>query len=222
MVYSSKRGLSPVTVSFASFIAFVSAHPVFAYVVVWLVAMLEAVPVFGSLIPGSSIIIGLSALISSGVLNLTAMATAAVTGAFVGDNLAFLVGHRQQRQILAAWPLSLYPKLVERCEEFFNRYGRVAVFLGRFIAPIRAFIPVTAGAVGMPARTFVTFDIPAILLWASVHILPGMEAGSLLEQWGVRVKHWLIPAMAVGAAIWLVIWAVMHLRRNIARSEAAG
>ena len=210
------------TISFASLIAFVSTHPDYAYVVVWLVAMLEAVPVFGSLIPGSSIIIGLSALISTGGLDLTAMAVAAVTGAFIGDNVAFLVGHRQQRRILAAWPLSLYPKLVERCERFFNRYGRVAVFLGRFIAPIRAFIPVTAGAVGMPPRTFFAFDIPVILFWASVHILPGMMAGSLLEEWGVRVKHWLVPAMAVGAAIWLVIWAVMHLRRNIARSEAAG
>jgi membrane protein DedA with SNARE-associated domain len=211
-----------VTDHFASLIAFVSTHPDYAYVVVWLVAMLEAVPVFGSLIPGSSIIIGLSALIATGALDLSAMAIAAVTGAFIGDGLAFFVGHRQQRRILATWPLSLYPGLVQRCEEFFRRYGRVAVLLGRFIAPIRAFIPVTAGAVGMPPRTFVAFDIPAILLWAFVHILPGLVAGSLLEQWGVRVKHWLIPAMAVGAAIWLVIWAVMHLRRNIARSEAAG
>jgi membrane-associated protein len=210
-----------VTDHFASLIAFVSTHPDYAYVVIWLVAMSEAVPVFGSLLPGSSIIIGLSALIATGALDLTAVVIAAVTGALIGDGLAFLVGHRQQRRILATWPLSLYPGLVQRCEDFFRRYGRVAVLLGRSIAPIRAFIPVTAGAVGMPTRTFVSFDIPAILLWASIHILPGMAAGSLLEQWGVRVKHWLIPAIAIAAVVWFAITVIMHLR-NIARSTAAG
>ncbi len=44
------------------FIAFVSSHAWLAYLTLFLAALLEAVPVVGSVIPGSTIILALSAL----------------------------------------------------------------------------------------------------------------------------------------------------------------
>jgi membrane-associated protein len=46
-------------------IAFVSAHAGLAYLTLFLAALLEAVPVVGSVIPGSTIILALSALVPS-------------------------------------------------------------------------------------------------------------------------------------------------------------
>jgi membrane protein DedA with SNARE-associated domain len=207
-----------VTPVFSDIIAFVSAHPHWAYATVALVALLEAVPVFGSLIPGSSLIVGLSALIATGALDLPGMLVSAIVGALLGDVTAFAVGYKEQRKILRVWPLSIYPRLVETSEAFFRDHGRLAILIGRFVAPIRAFVPITAGALGMPPRTFILFDFVAIVIWASAHILPGMVAGSLLDQWGARVEHYLLPAIAAGAAIWLVIWAVLHWRHTAART----
>ena len=51
-------------------IAFVSAHAWLAYLTLFLAALLEAVPVVGSLVPGSTIILALSALIPGGELAL--------------------------------------------------------------------------------------------------------------------------------------------------------
>ncbi len=39
-------------------------------------------------------------------------------------------------------------------EAFFHRWGALAVFFARFLPPIRAFVPVTAGALGMPPILF--------------------------------------------------------------------
>ena len=55
-------------------IAFVSAHPWAAYLVLFLAALLEAIPVVGALVPGSTIILALSALVPGGELKLSGSA----------------------------------------------------------------------------------------------------------------------------------------------------
>ncbi len=104
-------------------IAFVSAHAWLAYLTLFLAALLEAVPVVGSVIPGSTIILALSALVPGGELRLEWVLAAAVAGALLGDGSAFWIGHRAQREILSSWPLSNYPRVVAQSEAFFHRWG---------------------------------------------------------------------------------------------------
>ena len=65
-------------------IAFVSAHAWVAYFTLFLAALLEAVPVVGAVIPGSTIILALSALVPGGELQLGAVLAAAIAGALLG------------------------------------------------------------------------------------------------------------------------------------------
>ncbi len=157
-------------------IAFVSEHAWLAYLTVFLAALLEAVPVLGSLIPGSTIILALSALIPGGRLDLIGVLSVAMLGAALGDGTAFWIGHRQNRRILQIWPLSNYPNLVARSEAFFLRFGTLAVFFARFVPPVRAFVPITAGALQMAPLRFFAVNIAAIVLWAPAHVLPGVVA----------------------------------------------
>ena len=110
------------------FISFVSTHAWLAYLTLFLAALLEAVPIVGAVIPGSTIIFALSALVPGGELKLGWVLLAAIAGALLGDGSAFLLGYREQREILKAWPLSNYPRLVSQSEAFFNRWGTLAVF----------------------------------------------------------------------------------------------
>src|SRR5215218_2282686 len=166
------------------FIAFVSAHAWLAYLTLFLAALLEAVPVVGAVIPGSTIILALSALVPGGELSLGPVLAAAAAGAVLGDGSAFWIGHRAQRELLSSWPLSRYPRLVAQSEAFFRRWGALAVFFARFVPPIRAFVPVTAGALDMAPLRFYAASIPAVLLWALAHVLPGVLAMSALHQYG--------------------------------------
>src|ERR1700744_6523330 len=77
-------------------ITFVSANAWLAYLTLFLAALLEAVPVIGSVIPDSTIILALSALVPGGQLKLQWVLAAAVAGAVLGDGAAFWVGHRTQ------------------------------------------------------------------------------------------------------------------------------
>jgi membrane protein DedA with SNARE-associated domain len=195
-------------------VAFVSTHAGLAYLALFLAALLEAVPVVGSVIPGSTIIFALSALVPGGELRLEWVLAAAIAGALLGDGSAFWAGHRSQSEILNSWPLSNYPRVIAKSEAFFRRWGTLAVFLARFVPPVRAFVPITAGALGMPPMRFYAVNIPAILLWAPAHVLPGVLAVSALHKYGFEphagfAKHYWILAVIGGATIIaLVTWAI--------------
>ena len=208
-------------------ISFVSAHAVLAYLTLFLAALLEAVPIVGSVIPGSTIIFALSALVPGGDLRLEWVLTAAVAGALLGDGSAFWLGHREQREILNAWPLSSYPRVVAQSEAFFHRWGTLAVFFARFVPPIRAFVPMTAGALGMTPPMFFAVNVPAVLLWAPAHVLPGVLAVSALHRYGGLAphagvaKHYWIAAVIVGASIIALASWVIRRRRGSGKIEPA-
>jgi membrane protein DedA with SNARE-associated domain len=196
-------------------IAFVSAHPELAYLTLFLAALLEAVPVVGSLVPGSTIILALSALVPGGELKLGPVFAAAIAGALVGDGTAFWVGHRSQREILSAWPMTNYPRVVAQSEAFFNRWGALAVFFARFVPPIRAFVPITSGALGMPPLRFYGVNIPAILVWAAAHILPGVLAVSALHEYAGLPHHehvgkhlWMFAVLGSALIVGLAVWTI--------------
>lgn len=196
-------------------IAFVSAHAWLAYLTLFLAALLEAVPVVGSVIPGSTIILALSALVPGGDLRLEWVLAAAIAGALLGDGSAYWIGHRSQREILSSWPLSNYPRVIAQSEAFFHRWGALAVFFARFVPPIRAFVPVTAGALGMPPLRFFSVNIPAVLLWAPAHVLPGVLAVSALHEYaglphhaGLARYYWMLAVIVGALLIALATWTI--------------
>ena len=207
-------------------IAFVSANAWLGYLTLFLAALLEAVPVVGSVIPGSTTILALSALVPGGELKLEWVLAAATAGALLGDGSAFWIGHRAQREILSSWPLSSYPRLIAQSEAFFHRWGALAVFFARFVPPIRAFVPVTAGALGMPPLRFFAVNIPAVLLWAPVHVLPGVLAVSALHRYaglqhhaGIAKHIWILAVIGAALIVALATWTIR--RRHCGPSEPA-
>jgi membrane protein DedA with SNARE-associated domain len=195
-------------------IGFVSIHALLAYGAIFLAALLEAVPIAGSLIPGSTVIVALSTLVPSGNLKLVPILAAAIAGALIGDGLAYWIGRRAERDVLTAWPLSKYPAAIAQSEAFFHRYGTFAVFLARFVPPVRAVVPIIAGALGMSPVRFFSAMTPAVLLWAPAMVLPGVLAGSAAEQWGAKVEHYALPLVGGIIAVGAIGWAIICWRKR--------
>ena len=205
-------------------IAFVSAHPWLAYLTLFLAALLEAVPVVGAVVPGSTVILALSALVPGGELHFAGVLAAAVAGALIGDGTAFWIGHRSQREILNSWPLKNHPKLIEESEAFFHRWGTLAVFFARFVPPIRAFVPLTAGSLGMEPWKFYSVNVAAIAMWALAHTLPGVLAISALHHYAGMPHHghigknlWMCAVVAGAIIVGLAIWFVRRRRAEAAK-----
>ena len=189
-------------------IHYVSAHSDLAYETLFLAAFLEAVPIVGTFIPGSTIILSLSALIATGDLNLVVVLCSVISGAALGDGLAFWFGNRNPSRIRKFWPLNKHRVLIHRGEMFFQKYGKAAVLLARFLPPVRAFVPVIAGAMGMTPRQFYPLNLVAILLWAAVHVFPGVLAGKAYQRAGAIAGHLTLPIILGIAAIGFLIWGI--------------
>lgn len=201
-------------------ISYVATHPWQAYLTLFLAALLEAVPVLGAVVPGSTIIMALGAMVPGGQLKLQWVLLSAAVGALLGDGSAYWVGHRRKQDILCTWPLTRHPRVVEESEAFFCRFGTWAVFFARFVPGVRAFVPLTAGALGMSPGRFFAINVPAVLVWAPVHVLPGAAAVSLLHTYagfphhGHVGKHIWIIAVVAGATILALAIRIIRRRRS--------
>ena len=85
-----------------------------------------------------------------------------------------------------------------RAASLLSHHGILAVFFARFVPPIRAFVPITAGALGMPPQRFFPVNLAAILLWAPLHVVPGALAAWALRRWGIA--EWHHPMLILGCA----------------------
>jgi undecaprenyl-diphosphatase len=208
---------------FSATTAFIAEHPHFAYATVLLLALSESVPVIGAVVPGTAVIVGVGALVPTGIVTLWPLLGAAVAGAILGDGLSFWLGHRYNRKILDSWPVSRHPDLIARSEAFFAHHGDKSVFIARFVPGVRAFIPLLAGALRMHLSRFYAANILSALVWAPSHILPAVLVGTAFKQFGSAAEPLAIVAVVLIVIIWAAIHAVrLALRRGVPLvSEAA-
>jgi membrane protein DedA with SNARE-associated domain len=73
----------------------------------------------------------------------------------------------------------------------------MSVFLARFTAVVRAFVPLIAGIVHMPPRQFYVANILSALAWAPAHVFPGVAFGMLVRLSGARPSEIFFLAIAV-------------------------
>jgi len=68
---------------------------------------------------------------------------------------------------------------LRRTEEFFARYGAMAVFLSRFMPIIRTFAPFVAGVGRMPAMRFLAYNLAGAICWVLLFIWGGYLFGNI-------------------------------------------
>ena len=124
----------------------------------WIIFGIVALESAGVPLPGETILVA-AALLSAttGQINIVVVVLAAATGAIVGDGMGYMVGMRR----LGAPLIRRYGRYIDLDEDrlligryLFLRYGNVVVFFGRFVAVLRMFAALLAGANGMPAGRF--------------------------------------------------------------------
>jgi membrane protein DedA with SNARE-associated domain len=184
------------TAYFSELTAFLAMHPRYAAWAVFLLAFSEAIPIVGTVVPGSTLIVAISAIATQATISPWLLLVAAVLGAIAGDGTSFWLGQRCHRQVLERWPLNQFPTLIARSEAFFHRYGATSVFLARFTGVVRAFVPLIAGILQMPPRQFYAANILSAVVWAPAHVFPGVVFGMLVTLAGARPEYIFILAVA--------------------------
>jgi membrane protein DedA with SNARE-associated domain len=164
-------------------VAFVRAHEVWGAPLVLLLAFGESLAFISLLLPATVILFGVGALIGSSGIAFWPLWAAAALGAALGDWFSFWIGLKLKGKVAHVWPLSRQPDLIPRGHRFFERWGGLGVFMGRFLGPLRASIPLVAGICGMRVATFQVANIASALVWATGILGPGAFGLKWLQEW---------------------------------------
>ncbi len=183
-------------------ITFFSEHPQSALAVIFCAALLEALAVIGTVIPGSSIVFIGGALAGLNALDPWWTAAVAVAGAILGDGISYWLGQHYHERIRGLWPIRKYPAVLEQGQAYFARHGGKSVFFGRFLGPVRAIVPVVAGMSGMPAVHFYLINVVSAFAWVAAHLVPGILFGASLQLAGAVSSRLLILLLVLGAFLW--------------------
>jgi membrane protein DedA with SNARE-associated domain len=195
-------------------LALIAAHPNLAAVLIGLTAFGESFAIISFFVPGTTILVAAGALVQSGVLDPVAAASAAAIGALIGDALSFWIGRRFGQGLHRHWPFNKHPAALDRGERFFKQYGWASVFIGRFLGPLRAFVPLAAGTCRMHAGVFYFTSIVSAAIWAPALLYSGYLLGMVASSnWSPQEK---IAAFAA-AALGFVLFA--YLVRRLFRSK---
>lgn len=178
------------------------------------VAFLTAIENLFPPIPSEVVLPLAGYLAARGQLSLVWAVIAATLGSLAGAialyEIAAAVGTDRLRRLLGAIPL-MDGEDLDRAEGWFDRHGRAAVFLGRFVPGVRSLVSIPAGAEDMPRVQFWLLTLAGSAVWNTTWIVAGWSLGSAWRSLG-RYSDWinwaLIAALVVIVARF--VWSRRH------------
>jgi membrane-associated protein len=186
---------------------------------VFVVLFAETGLLVGFFLPGDSLLFTAGLLCTTAApaplhLSLPTVLIAAAAGALTGAQVGYWIGHRVGPGLLDRPDRPRLHAGVARARVALDRYGTAkAIVLARFIPVVRTVLNPLAGTVGVPARTFTTWQVVGGLAWSLGVTLAGYALGFRIPD----IDHYLLPIVAVIVVISLIPVA-LELRRARART----
>lgn len=137
----------------------------------FVLAVLNAVPTAVMAVPTLALFVGLGALfIFAGGDPLRALAAGAL-GAWLGDLYVFNAG-RGNREVHLVFANGWSAEAAEAAQHFVMQFGLASVIPSKFHTTLRAFAPITSGALGLAVVPFALLSALSAVLWASLLLVP--------------------------------------------------
>jgi membrane-associated protein len=183
----------------------------------WVVFVVVFLEVAGlPFIPGETALITAAALASQGHGSIAAIIALAIAAAVLGAVLAYFIGRRWGRELLTRWTWfeRISHKGVEKSQEFFDRHGSKAVFLGRFVPVLRATLGWMAGIGRMRFASFLLWNVLGAVAWGCLIGLLSYYLGQAVID---AVEKDLGIGIAAIAGIALLLAGLHVLRKRLER-----
>jgi len=165
-------------------------------------------------VPEETVLLLAGYLVWRGELQLHILLAVGFTSAVMGDNIGYWLGRRFGKGALqrhAHWILG-HPERLETMQRFVARRGATAVFVARFVPGLRFTAGPLAGALGLPAWSFLAANVLGAALYVPLTVGAGWAIGYGLDDYVERlrrvvgnVEHVVLLA-AVASAGALIAW----------------
>lgn len=182
------------------------------YLGVWAIIFAESGLLIGFFLPGDSLLFTAGFLASQNFLNIQLLIFGCFVGAVFGDNVGYATGFRFGRRLFQREDSWLFHKKhLITTQAFYEKYGKKAIVLARFMPIVRTFAPIVAGIGSMHYRTFMTYNLVGGLAWTVGISLLGFFLGQAIPA--EQVDKYLLPIIAAIILI-SVAPSVLHVLKE--------
>lgn len=190
----------------------------YGLVAIFVIILLESA---GIPLPGETTLIAASVYAGShGTLDIRWIIATAAAAAIVGDNIGYWVGRTFGRNLLLRWGhwIGLDQRKLDLGEYLFLRHGGKIVFLARFVALLRVFAAVLAGANRLPPWRFLLFNALGGISWAVLFGTGGYLLGNSFSRVAGPLG-WLVFTMAAVGLFYLWRYYKHHEEQMLRKAE---
>ncbi len=167
-------------------------------------------------VPSESLVVALASLALSGAgVNIWLIIPAAALGAFLGDNLAYLLGRWIGTDRFGWMRTPKMRRSVAWARHELDKRSMSLILVARFIPVGRVVVNVTAGATGFPRRRFVALTAISGAVWAAYSVAIGAIAGAWFSE------HHLL-GVVVGVAGALILGLLIDRIITMVRGTSPG
>lgn len=155
----------------------------YGYYAIFLITLLENSIFLGALVPGETFAILAGVFASQKILDWRLAIILLITGSVLGDNIGFQLGRRKGKKWLLKFGhyFGYREEKIEKSEELWKDLGGKAIFISRFVAVARTFVPFLSGASKFPYRKFVLYNFLGAVFWACTHVTLGYFFGENIK-----------------------------------------
>ncbi len=164
------------------------------YPLVWSFVFAESGILICALLPGDSLLFvaGFICSLPKAGLNIWVMCFGCLVAAVLGNSFGYYTGKKWGRKLFDKPDSKIFKqKHLIAAEEFFDRQGKVAIIIARFMPLVRTFAPIVAGMAAMRYKTFITYNVIGGFIWSLGLPLLGYFLGNSIPE--DQVDKYLIP-----------------------------
>jgi len=184
------------------------------YPILFAVIFAETGLVVTPFLPGDSLLFAVGALAAidtSGTLSTPVLNGLLGAAAILGNTSNYAVGRLIGPPAFSGRYRLLKVEHLRRTEQFFARFGGLAVALSRFMPIVRTFAPLVAGVGRMAYGRFQAFNVIGGLCWVTLFLWGGYLFGNIPV---IKQNFGLVTILIV--VVSLLLMAVAALRRRTA------
>jgi len=173
---------------------------------------------FGFFLPGDYLLFLAGLLSAAGIIHVPiyTLVLSLIAAGVLGNYTGYWFGYRTGPVLFNKNDSLFFKKrYIAVAEEFYAKYGGMALILGRFFPIVRTFAPIFAGVVKVDIKKFTLYNIIGSVAWVSTLTLAGYFLGRKYPELKDYLQY-IVLGLIIVTTIPLII---AYVRRKYARSK---
>lgn len=170
----------------------------------------------GFFLPGDTLLLTAGLFSGQHKLPLIPLLICVIVAAIIGYQVGYLFGKRLGPKLFHRKSgILLREDYIEKTQDYFKKYGPATIVAARFIAHVRTFVSVIAGAGSMNKRAYFIYNVIGAVLWGGGITMLGYWLGNNFSN----IDNYFFPVI-IGGLVVIYAATIWGLAKSPSRRAA--